>query len=108
MRDHQNFNELAREIQEINHSNGWSETKSSDWERKYKVPAIIALIHSEVSEALEAFRVNDKENFGEELADILIRVLGCAYGLDIDIELAVRQKLTYNRSREFRHGGKRV
>ena len=102
------LNRLAEEIRHINQNNGWNITTLGDWEDTYKVPTILALIHSEVSEALEAFRHNDHENFGEELADILIRVLDCAPGLGIDIDREVQQKLAKNRTRGFRHGGKRV
>ena len=51
----------------------------------YKIPAVLALVHSEVSEALEAFRIDDKENFIEELADVVIRVLDLSEGLEMDI-----------------------
>ena len=105
----QTLNELAEEIREINRRNGWNVTEAGDWRKTpYKVPAILALIHSEVSEALEAFRANNLDNFGEELADVLIRVLDCAPGLGIDIEGAVRAKLAYNKTRGHRHGGKRL
>ena len=102
------LNELANEIVEINRANGWNVTKPEDWENEtYKIPALIALIQSEVSEALEGFRQNDKENFREELADTLIRVLDCAGGLGLDMDEAVRAKLEKNKTRGFRHGGKR-
>ena len=104
----QALNNLANEIRQINAANGWNVTIGGDWSQTYKVPGILALIHSEVSEALKAFRENDLVNFGEELADILIRVLDCARGLGIDIDEAVRGKLEKNRQRGYRHGGKRV
>ncbi len=102
------LNDLASEIREINQANGWSVTHSEDWGMPYKVPAILALIHSEVSEALEAFRKNDSVNFAEELADVLIRVLDCCPGLGIDVDAAVQAKLEKNRTRGYRHGGKRI
>lgn len=102
------LNSLAVEIIEINIANGWNVLKPEQWEDTYKVPAILALIHSETSEALEAFRKGDKANFSEELADTLIRVLDCAGGLGIDIDSAVAAKLAKNKTRGFRHGGKRV
>ena len=98
---------LAEEIRTINKANGWNVSQPGDWEQPYKVPAIIALIHSEASEALEAFRANDRANFGEELADILIRVLDCAPGLGVDIDAEVRNKLEKNKTRGYRHGGKK-
>lgn len=103
-----NLNKLAIEIRHINRQNGWNVTEVDDWQDTYKVPAILALIHSEVSEALEAFRRDDLPNFGEELADIIIRVLDAAPGLGIDIEVALQHKLACNRKRGHRHGGKRV
>lgn len=103
-----NMNTLAAEIIEINTANGWNCTTPAQWEDTYKVPAILALVHTEVSEAVEAFRHDDKENFIEELADVIIRVLDCAGGLGMDIDAAVRAKLEKNKTRGFRHGGKRV
>ena len=51
--------ELATEIRGINEANGWNLTEIRDWETNdYKIPAILALIHSEASEALEAYRHN--------------------------------------------------
>ncbi len=100
--------ELAQEVRAINAENGWNLTDAADWEDDYKIPAILALIHSEVSEALEAFRKNDRENFAEELADVLIRVLDCMPGLGIDADAVVQAKLEVNRTRGHHHGGKRV
>jgi len=64
------------------------------------------LIHSEVSEALEAYRKGDAENFAEELADIAIRLLDAAGGYGIDLESEIVKKHEYNKTREYRHGGK--
>lgn len=102
------LSDLAGRIRAINQQNGWNVCMPPDWHGTYKVPAILALIHSEVSEALEAFRNRDRVNFGEELADIVIRVLDCAPGLGVDIDAEVEAKLRKNRQRGFRHGGKRV
>ncbi len=102
------LNDIAKRVREINLANGWNVTEPTDWQDQYKVPAILALIHSEVSEALEAFRHNDKANFAEEMADVLIRVLDCCPGLKIDIDAEVQAKLQQNSERGHRHGGKRV
>ncbi len=85
-----------------------------------RIPEIIALIHSEGSEALEAYRTpradwmewhgdsGKPEGFASELADILIRVGDLCGALGIDLETAVRSKMSYNETRSYRHGGKRA
>lgn len=100
------LNERAEEINKINRANGWEVLTPEEWDDPRRVPTVIALIHSEASEALEAFRHRDRENFAEELADILIRVLDCAGGLGINLDDEVRKKLATNRTRGFKHGGK--
>ncbi len=102
------FHDLSKEVLKINRANGWNVLEPMQWIETYKVPAVLALIHSEVSEALEAFRKNDKDNFTEELADVLIRVLDCGGGLGLDLDKAVRDKLEKNRNRAYRHGGKKL
>lgn len=111
----QPLNDLATEILEINRANGWNVTIPSDWPASegrtaavHKICTILALIHTEVAEATEAVRHLDRENFEEELADVLIRVLDCAGGLGINMDEAVRAKLEKNRTRGYRHGGKAV
>jgi NTP pyrophosphatase (non-canonical NTP hydrolase) len=99
---------LGREIVAINKANGWDCAKPEEWEDAYKVPALLALITSEVSEALEGFRRDDQENFIEEMADVVIRVLDCTTGLGMDIQAAITAKLEKNRKRGYRHGGKKV
>lgn len=109
MENRKPLNTLADEIVDINRANGWKVAKPTDWfDTEYKIPAVLALITSEVSEALEAYRHRDRENFDEEIADVVIRCLDLAGGLEIDIDEEVRKKLEKNRERGFRHGGKRV
>lgn len=65
----------------------------------------IALIHSEVAEAYEAYRHNrfeGKDGFPQELGDIIQRVLHLAGALDIDIEEAILAKLETNKTREWK------
>ena len=106
---------LGEEIASINKSNGWDTITLKDWTSakydpyiRFKIPSKIALLHSEVSEALEAFRSNNIENFAEEMADVIIRVLDVTHGLNIDVGEAIIEKLTVNRTRGFRHGNKIV
>lgn len=102
------MNHLAEEIYNINKQNGWNVLTPEDWKNEHKIPAKLALIHSEISEALEAFRAGDQVNFAEELADTIIRTLDCSHGLGFDMNWEIKKKLVKNRERGFRHGGKRV
>jgi hypothetical protein len=43
-----------------------------------------------------------------ELADVIIRILHFAGKHNIDIEQAVREKMHYNETRPFKHGGKKL
>lgn len=66
----------------------------------------LCLIHSEISEGLEAIR-NDIEgngNLGEELADAVIRIMDLSekYHLRVAEELVL--KVEKNKTREFKHG----
>jgi NTP pyrophosphatase (non-canonical NTP hydrolase) len=46
--------------------------------------------------------------FPSELADIIIRVGDLAYRYGIDLEKAIEEKMKYNATRTFMHGGKKV
>jgi len=109
--DDKNYlNNLSMRVRQANREKGWDVIEPEEWtETNYKVPAVLALIHSEVTEALEAYRKDDHENFQEELVDILIRVLDLA-GVeeDFDIDMKLKDKMEFNRQRQHRHGGKKL
>jgi NTP pyrophosphatase (non-canonical NTP hydrolase) len=103
------LNEIGKEARATNLVKGFLPPVVQDWEESiHKIPAFIALIHSEASEALEAFRNDDAEGFEEELADIIIRTLDLGYGLGVDMDALVARKLAANKDRAHRHGGKRL
>jgi NTP pyrophosphatase (non-canonical NTP hydrolase) len=111
------FAELTAAIVENNRAKGWHDDPPS-------FPECIAMLHSEVSEALEAWRIHGladatdpvdepnciakPEGVGSEFADVLIRLLDDCYLFGIDLEAEVRRKIAYNKTRAFRHGGKRI
>jgi NTP pyrophosphatase (non-canonical NTP hydrolase) len=80
----------------------------------------IALMHSELSEALEDYRNNSVDltwyegdndkpcGVPSEMADVIIRVLDFCGKHNINIERAVLEKMAYNETRPFKHGGKKL
>ncbi len=64
----------------------------------------IALIHSDISEAYEAYRhknIDGKDGFKEELGDVIQRVLHLCAIFNIDIEEAILKKIESNKQREW-------
>ena len=64
----------------------------------------IALIHSEISEAFEAYRhknFDGKDGFKEELGDAIQRILHLCGVLGIDVEKSIIQKMEANKNREW-------
>ena len=77
----------------------------------------IALLHSEASEALEAYRdegmPSQKWDSGthpitEELADVFIRLLDMSAYHGLDLPRAIELKMAKNVNRPYKHGGKRL
>lgn len=114
---------MQREVHALSVEKGWWEGVQQDPEGRYH-PSVsqlmerMALLHSEVAEASEdirtgdmTVRVNEKgkpEGFPTELVDMFIRGMDLAEALGIDLELEIARKHAFNKTRSYRHGGKRA
>ena len=116
---------MAQNVEFVNKENGWYEDDRTFFDELF-------LLTSEVVEAGEAWRVagfddmtytdtachipgtcphgdlHKPEGVGSELADVLIRLLDTAARHGIDLAAEYRRKMAYNRTRGYRHGGKRL
>lgn len=66
----------------------------------------LMLLVTEVAEAAEAVRKGDKSNYGEELADIAIRLMDTAVASGVNLEASILHKMELNRNRPHKHGCK--
>lgn len=102
------FNYFADEVNEIAVEKGW-------WKEDRNEGELICLMHSELSEALEALRhgnppdshIPEFAGVEAELADTIIRIMDFACAKGYRVGEAVEAKIAYNKNRDFMHGGKR-
>jgi NTP pyrophosphatase (non-canonical NTP hydrolase) len=110
------INNLVNQSHAIATEKGW-------WiDSNRNIGELIALIHSEASEALEIYRIkgrdglkdnwlseNEKpEGFTIELADIIIRIADLCGEFGLNLEDALNTKMEFNKSRPYRHGDKKA
>ncbi len=101
------FNLVAIKCHLISKQKGFYDPAPSTAER-------IALMHSELSEALEADRQGDPQSeklpgrslLAEELADCVIRIMDFAGYQGIDLGSVIQEKIAYNEARPHKHGKK--
>lgn len=109
------INNYVKEAYETAKEKGWYDNGG------LTVGESISLMHSELSEALEEFRLGydpatlyfkgeDAKPCGvpSELADVLIRIFDFCGHHGVDLQSAVEIKMAFNKTREHRHGGKKL
>lgn len=99
--------DVQRAVYETAVEKGWHD-------RERSIGEVIALMHSELSEALEGARKRDPASekipaysqVEEEWADVVIRIMDEAEHRGFRVWEAVLEKMRYNEGRERKHGGK--
>lgn len=91
------LNTKMREVRAMADAKGFGAEEERVWE-------MLALIHTEISEATDAYKKGaDLEKVGEELIDAIIRILHLLSALEMDAEELYQRKMEKNWARPHRY-----
>jgi hypothetical protein len=103
------FNAMASIVTTVNREHGFDDPSEDNVGEK------IALMHSELSEGLEAHRLGNPPSehipefsaAAEEYADTIIRIMATDHTMRLKVAEALVAKVKFNMERPYKHGGKK-
>lgn len=95
---------LVRESTRVQDLKGHKITWRKSPKADLTVLEALDLLHEEVSECTRAYRDNNFEEFGRELAGVFIRCCHMAGDLKVPIGRHLKHEMNFNEKRPFRHG----